>query len=308
MTARFNRELMILLEEMIGIKIPPQNYLWGNRNDMARRNIKINIVFITQRLQHIKGVLSSTLSENADKSYIVYTNTSSCLEQMQVDIESWLDLDDSILGDLLVIYGDQKPEVKCISAQSFTESIKNLEELINSNQFYPWILLVTASSIGAGLDSPDVYAVCRVGFATSVFAMAQELVRCGRGRTNDFKTVTDNFRLFLTFDDIIYLNQRLYLPQPTIPSNITQILSREDERKLQQKSLLDLAKTIILQGDFWHVHLDNMLGNPLEPPASIITECMDSCTKCCNEIKYFLMPVKRGGLSIFLLDTFINNR
>ena len=50
-----------------------------------------------------------------------------------------------------------------------------------------------------------------------------------------------------------------------------------------------------------------MLGNPLEPPASTITDCMNACPKCCIKIKTFIVPVKRSGLSIFLSDTFINN-
>ena len=59
-----------------------------------------------------------------------------------------MDMDDSILGDSLVIHGDQKPEVKFVSAERFAETITNLEELINSNKFYPRILLATAGSIG----------------------------------------------------------------------------------------------------------------------------------------------------------------
>lgn len=85
-----------------------------------------------------------------------------------------------------------------------------------------------------------------MGFATSVFEMVQELGRCGRGRTHDFNTVTDNFHLFLTLDDFVYLNQRLYFPQPPIPRNVTQILSIEDKRKTKQKSILDLEKMIVL--------------------------------------------------------------
>lgn len=160
MTATFNRKLMSLLELMIGIKILPHKYLWRNLNGMARRNIKINVDFTTQRLRHIKNVLSITLSGNLDKKCIVYTNTASCLEQIQADIESWMDIDDSILGDSHVIHGDQKPEVKFVSVERFTETIANPEELINSNKFYPRILLATAGSIGAGLDSPDFYAIC----------------------------------------------------------------------------------------------------------------------------------------------------
>ena len=105
----------------------------------------------------------------------MYTSTASCLEQIQADIESWLDMDDTILIDTLVIHGDQNPEVKLVSAERFTEKVCNPEGMINENKFYPRILLKTVGSIGDGLDSPDVYAVCQVGFATSVFAMVQEL-------------------------------------------------------------------------------------------------------------------------------------
>jgi len=163
MLAMINRELMSLLEEMIGIKIPPQNYLWENRNDMARCNIKINVNFTTQRLCHIKAVLGSILSGNFDKECIVYTNTASCLEQIQADIEAWLDMDDTILRDTLLIHGDQKPEVKFMSAEKFTETVSDPEDLINKNKFYPRFFLATAGNIGAGLDSSDIYVVCRVG-------------------------------------------------------------------------------------------------------------------------------------------------
>lgn len=56
MTATFNRELMTLLEEIISIKIPPHNHLCGNRNNMARQNIKTNVEFTTQRPHHSKGL------------------------------------------------------------------------------------------------------------------------------------------------------------------------------------------------------------------------------------------------------------
>ena len=89
--------------------------------------------------------------------------------------------------------------------------------------------------------------------------------------------------------------------------NIHPILSIEEERKIHQKNILYLLKKIVLKGDCWHVQLETILGNLLEPPASSITEYKISCPKCCNEIKTFVMPVKRSVLSVFLSDTFINN-
>ena len=47
--------------------------------------------------------------------------------------------------------------------------------------FYPPILLATAGSIGAGLDSPDVYIVCRAGFITSILKWRRKRVDLAEG-------------------------------------------------------------------------------------------------------------------------------
>ena len=104
--------------------------------------------------------------------------------------------------------------------------------MINNNKLYPRILLATAGNIGAGLDSPDIYAVCQVNFPISLFVMAQELGRCGRGRLNECTVILDSFHMYLTLDNFVYLNQRLYLPRQNIASNITPILTIEHEQKL----------------------------------------------------------------------------
>ena len=159
MTATFNNRLLLILEQMIGIKVLRENYLWSGRRKMARRNIRINVVFTLQTTRVIKAVLKSTLSDNLNRKCIVYTNTASCLDQLKVDIEHWLDSSDGIKGDALIIQGDMKAEVKYVSAQMFTKIVDNAEELVNTNSFYPRILMATAGSIGTGLDSADVYSV-----------------------------------------------------------------------------------------------------------------------------------------------------
>ena len=89
-------------------------------------------------------------------------------------------MNDAIKQDVLVTNGDMKPEVKFASTERFTQVVENNETLIHSNVFLPRTLLGTAGSIGIGLDSPDVFAVSRVGFPTSIFEMAQELGWCRR--------------------------------------------------------------------------------------------------------------------------------
>ena len=125
---------------------------------------------------------------------------------MQAKIELWLDMNDDIKGDALVINGGLKLEVKFASAERFTRVIDNPEELLNNNLFFPRILLATAGSIDAGLDSPDVFSVCQAGFPTSIFEIAQELGQCGRGQSNVDGRVTDNFHLFSLLDDFKAIN------------------------------------------------------------------------------------------------------
>lgn len=85
-------------------------------------------------------------------------------------------------------------------------------KLINQNKFYSRILIAAASSIGTKLESTDVHSVVMVGFSTSILEMVQEMGRCARYRTNSAGNVTDAFNLLLTCNDIVYANQRLYLP------------------------------------------------------------------------------------------------
>ena len=162
MTATFNPRLVSLMESMIGVKILRENYLWSSRDKMARRNIKMSVLFTTQTTRYIKTVLTNSLCDNIEKKCIIYTNTASCLDQLRVDLEQWMNSSDNIKGDVLIIHGDMKKEVKFVSAERFTRTVTNPQELIDSNQFYPRILLATAGNIGAGLDSPDVFSVIRI--------------------------------------------------------------------------------------------------------------------------------------------------
>lgn len=80
---------------------------------MWKQNIKSNLDFTIQRLRHIKGVLGSNLSANLDNIVL-------CLWTQYVDIEIWVYMDGTILGDTLVIHGDQNPDIKLVSVVKFT--------------------------------------------------------------------------------------------------------------------------------------------------------------------------------------------
>ena len=150
MTATFNPALINLMESMLGIKILRDNYLWSSGNKMARRNIIMRIKFTTQITRYIKIVLHRSMSGNLDKKIIFYTNTASCLDQLKVDIEQWLNSSDDIKGGFLIMHGDMKTEVEKKSAESFTELIENPQLLLDSNNFmleYCWQQLVASVQV-----------------------------------------------------------------------------------------------------------------------------------------------------------------
>lgn len=306
MTATFNKSLLGILEKMIGVKVLPTNFIWSGRDKMSRRNICINVSFTNQSSHTVKKVLVSNLGDNIHKKAIVYTNTAACLDQLRSDIEAWMDLKDAVKGDVLVIQGDLQAEVKFISAEQFTKHIDNPQLLLDTNKFYPRILLATAGCIGAGLDSSDVYCVCRVGMPSGLIDMVQEMGRCGRQRIDETNG-GDNFNMILTMEDYVYLNQRIYLPKPSLPSNVLRVVSADNEIKIQRSNLLELLQMIVLKGNCWHQAIENFIGNPIEPPANKLTACGNACPFCCDVISEYVMPIIRSGLSQFLADVFINN-
>ena len=209
---------------------------------------------------------------------------------------------DDIKGDVLIIHGDMKKEVKFVSAERLTKNINNPQELIDSNKFYPRILLAIAGSIRAGLDSKDVFSVTRIGFPTIIINMNHEIGRCGRGSDNR----PGKFHLLLSLNDHVYLNQRLHPPQDPVSDTIKPSLSKEEEIKMQRDNLLDLLKFIGLKGACWHVQLETCLGNPYEPPSWSIWNCDNSCPVRFADIESYMILVNRKGMCSFLADVFIN--
>ena len=66
----------------------------------------------------------------------MHTNTAACFEQLCSDLEMWMDIQDNIKGDTLIIQGDLQPEVKYVSAQQFTRHIADPQILLDRNEYY----------------------------------------------------------------------------------------------------------------------------------------------------------------------------
>jgi len=307
MTATFNIELLNILQRMIGIRVPPTMFLWSGRDCMQRRTVRISVSMTVQYLKQIKDILKKLLSDNLSKKAIIYTNTASKAEVIKQEIDSWLNLTSSFEGDTIMITGEMESEVKLISATTFTTEQSDPRSIIDNNEFYPRILIATSSCIGAGLDSSSVFSVIRVGFPTSILDMIQEMGRCGRNRNNDGTNPSDDFILFLSLQDFVYLNERLYDDSDSDDgSGSSRVIDYESQIQLQERNLLKVASFVYLKSTCWHSTLEEESGSPLEPPVANRPHCMKSCPACLDSINDYIMPVNRLGLSRFLAHTFIN--
>jgi len=94
-------------------------------------------------------------------------------------------MNDTIQGNVLIIQGGLQPEVKFVSAEKFTKITNDPQLLVDKNEFYTRILIATAGCIGAGVDSPDIYSISRIGFPSSIIDLVQEMGRC-RGWIVDY--------------------------------------------------------------------------------------------------------------------------
>ena len=157
-----------------------------------------------------------------------------------------------------------------------------------------------------GLDSSDIYSVCRIGSPSSVIDMVQDMGRCGYGcvSTDGF---TDDVFLKVSLEDFVYFNQRLYLPWGKVAPYVVTILSDSETINMQRCCLLDLLKMILLNEDCWHKTLEETIGNPLEPPVIDFASCGDACPVYCELFSECIMPISRSALSLFLSNVFIIN-
>ena len=210
MTATITNKLVKYLQQFVGIRMFPQNYLWAGRDHMQRRCVKIDVHVTNTPMKIICTVLVNTLSCDLIKKCIIYTNTAKEADSLQEKVDILLDQDLIFEGDTILIKGDLESDMKQVNAEKFTEEVHNLDVLIENNEFYPRVLLATSSCIGAGLDSSAVYSVLRIGFPTSLINMIQEMGRCGRGRDDDGISPTDLFSLCVKLSDYVYLHKRLF--------------------------------------------------------------------------------------------------
>ena len=102
------------------------------------------------------------------------------VENIKESLDAFLNADDTLHGDTMLIYGDIYDDVKFLSAVQFTTRVKNPQEYIEKIIYYPFIHIATTIFIGYGLDCSNVTDVVHIGFTASILDAIQKMGRCGR--------------------------------------------------------------------------------------------------------------------------------
>ena len=180
-----------------------------------------------------------------------------------------------------MINGDMESEVKLKSATMFTTTHHNACKLVDNCKFYPQVLVATSRCIGAGLDSSAFYSVICIGFSTSILDMIQEMGRCGRNCINNGSNPSDGFYLFISLQDFVYHNERLYNPTNNNSwKHNGRVIDYDAQIQLQRNNLIKVLVFVYLNNNCWHMILERESGSPLEPPSSEHRQCRRACPSC----------------------------
>ena len=85
-SATFNSQLLYYLERIVGFTIPFPSMCWSDGSTFARCNITIDITTCLYKIKIIKSHLYHTLNDNIHKKAIIYCNTASAIEKLEMSL------------------------------------------------------------------------------------------------------------------------------------------------------------------------------------------------------------------------------
>ena len=335
MTATFNTNLLHLLQQVTNITFNPHRFFWSPNSLFKKRHIKICIKYSTQYKRFIKDNLHQFLKTDIKSKAVICANTAKKVTELQDDVRRWMTCpQEGYVGTTALVVGKEDVVRKLLCTAAFTK-LWSTEDIINSSQFTPRVLLGTAGCIGAGLDSDDVHLVQRIGMPTSRLNLIQEMGRCGRKTTGEFINNTNWYHVIYNLKDFVYLNERLFVKdeeevqdnddeiQESSDISNNEILSIDDERRMQQSNILMTAQLFSLDLGCWHTLLESECGNPYALPHQDANEstttylstttihntyapntCNGFCPRCDGTMDETIKPINRVGIKHFLVDSF----
>lgn len=314
MTATFDFKLQNLLKNMLAISIKESNTFWGRREDFQKRNIKIELVYSPRKFFNISNQLALSVKRHVSEKMIVICSTAKKAMEIQTKLDSWIDNQQNVYGDTILVIGSHDTELKFAYTTHFTNTHFSNNEDYQSDKLSGKILIGTPGCIGAGLDCSDVTVVCRLGLPTSIINFIQEMGRCGRH--NDSIHEFDLFQITFTIEDYVYLIERAYkidseksTSGSVVSENNYGILSPEEERKLTTQNVHELCRMMFLNFGCWHFYLERYSSNTIyHNYYQDYDPCGNNCPYCNGTIFEYVKSVSRNGLTTFLASTMIVNK
>lgn len=267
----------------------------------------MQFIYSQEFTAHLKTELQSFFSDDdCKRKAIVYSNSRVSVERLKDNLDSWHDQNGYFEGDIITIVGSLFTEQKFERANLFVEDI-DVAAAIDEGKPCPRLLLATGGTIGAGYDNPFVQAVFRHGFPLSLANKRQE---DGRNRGEGIALMVSSL------SNYVYLLKRMYRRElkedQQIRTDMTHVVSIDEQRSLQRAQLLDVVRMVVLDLGCWHVLLEMATGNPeTGDDFELPDNCGTQCPRCRGEFEprpsNHYRQIDRDGIIAFLVDTFINN-
>ena len=306
MTATFNIELINLIQKMLGIHIKSSNTSWGNPESFRKRHIKIICKYSNHYFKYVCNDIDFAARRNISEKNIIICSTAQKVKLIQDKLDSFLDANETIKGDSVIVVGNQETELKYSYTTAFTNTVFPNEEAYLKTKLSPRFLIGTPGCIGAGLDCDYVQLVTRIGIPSGIIDFIQEMGRCGRQPAH--RDEFNSFTLVFTLNDYVYLMERMFVIDSSDENNEERVMSVEEERKLSARCLNNLCQIMFLEYGCWHLCFELHSSNPfVRHPNYNLESCGSNCPHCNGTIRALVKTISRKGIEKFLSNVFIEN-
>jgi superfamily II DNA helicase RecQ len=276
MTATATKTMLEHLKHLTGFEISESNLIWPGTLGMARRNIHVTILLREQSIGVFKSLAIDILKNKSEKKLIVYTNTVKKSDQMADSIRDWMDESGEIPGDVVHVKGDLFKEQKFYYINLFLSPSGPIQSSNDTGEsFDPRVLVATAGSANAGIDSDSVCLVLRDGFPASISDLLQEIGRAGRH--DQASPMTDGCRICISLKHYVLLLMRIGKKEEAKKGAYFTPAAYMEYQLGQLKQVSQLL--VLKPDDCVQVDLESEACNPYARGESL-SPCVNACSAC----------------------------
>jgi superfamily II DNA/RNA helicase len=165
MTATCSSRIQHVIQQLTGIPYIYPN--WPVPAQMRHRRVRIIVAYTDRSFAALKkDVVPRLLSYPPQAKFIVYSNSCSKIEKVEIKLADCLDSNDDFSKiDIVCLVGTLTKEQKAHYIDVFVNG---------SPGFNPRFLVATSGAVNAGIDCDEVFGVYRLDFPSSLIDLCQE--------------------------------------------------------------------------------------------------------------------------------------